>query len=206
MASWVIELVAATGYLGIVLLMLAENLFPPIPSEVIMPLAGYLAAEGRLSLPGIIAAGTLGSVLGALPFYRLGRRIGEERMKDFADRHGRWLTLSSDDITRAKDWFDRHGQSAVLLGRLIPGIRSLISIPAGIDRMSLGRFLAYTAGGTLLWSGALAWAGYLLGSRFSDVARYLDPMSWVVLGAIVALYLLRVAKHRPRKSADRRFP
>src|SRR5688572_11711708 len=126
MASWTISVISSTGYFGILLLMFIENVFPPIPSEVIMPLAGYMVTRGELALLGIIIAGTAGSVLGSLPLYYLGRKVGEERLYQFADNHGRWLTISCDDLKGAKKWFDRYGGRAVFLCRLIPGIRSLI--------------------------------------------------------------------------------
>lgn len=198
MGSWVITTIASTGYFGLVLLMVAENVFPPIPSEVVIPLGGYLAQQGQLTLVGVIVAATLGSVLGALALYWLGRRVGEERLKDFADRHGRWLALSCADIDRAQGWFTRHGATAVLLGRLVPGVRSLISLPAGLSRMPLGVFLAYTTLGSAAWSAALAGAGYALGRQFGQVSQYLDPVSWVVLGGVVALYGIRVVRHRRR--------
>ena len=131
MATWVTDTIYSLGYAGIVVLMVLENVFPPIPSEVIMPLAGFMVSQGKFSLIGIIAAGTAGSVLGALPFYYIGRWINEERLKALADRYGRWLTVSGNDIERSKAWFDKHGRTAIILGRLVPAVRSLISIPAG---------------------------------------------------------------------------
>ncbi len=201
MANWVIRFIMSSSYGGVVLLMLIENLFPPIPSEFILPLGGYLAHQGRLTLPGVIAAATVGAVLGALPLYWVGRRIGEARLKQFADRHGRWLALSCADIDRATAWFARHGAWAVLLGRLVPGVRSLISIPAGIQRMSLPVFLAYTALGSAVWSAVLAGAGYALGRQFRQVGAWLDPVSWVVLGGLVLAYGWRVVRHRKRPAA-----
>ena len=195
------NLITSTGYLGIVVLMFVENLFPPIPSEYIMPLAGFMVAEEKLSLAGIIIAGTIGSVLGALPLYYCGRRLGAERLKRFAGRHGRWLALSSGDIDRANGWFDRHGAKAVLLCRLVPGIRSLISIPAGINRMRLLPFLFFTTVGAAIWTSVLACAGYFLGSNFRAVEEYFDPVSFVVFGLIIILYLWRVfgrGKTKPR--------
>ena len=196
MAKWAMDMISSTGYLGIVLLMFVENVFPPIPSEIIMPLAGYMVAQDKLSLVGIVIAGTCGSVIGALPLYYLGRRMGEERLKEFADRHGRWLTLSREDLDGAKRWFDRHGGTAVLFCRLIPGIRSLISIPAGIGKMNLVPFLIYTAIGAAVWTTLLAYLGYFLGSNFRRVGDYLDLVSWIVLGAIVVLYFTRVIRHK----------
>jgi membrane protein DedA with SNARE-associated domain len=147
MAKWVINTIQSTGYFGIVFLMFLENVFPPIPSEVIMPLAGFLVAEGKQNFAGVVIAGIVGSVLGALPLYYAGYLLGEERLKAFADKHGRWLTISRDDLERAKNWFDQHGKLAVLICRLVPGIRSLISIPAGIAKMNMAAFLFYTSVG-----------------------------------------------------------
>lgn len=186
------NLITSTGYFGIVVLMFVENVFPPIPSEYIMPLAGFMVAEDKLSLIGIIIAGTLGSVLGALALYYCGRKVGAERLKRFADRGGRWLAVTSDDIERADRWFDRHGASAVLLCRLVPGVRSLISIPAGINRMNPVSFLFFTTIGSSIWTSVLASAGYFLGSNFHAVEEYFDPFSLVIFGVIIILYLRRV--------------
>lgn len=192
------SVISSTGYFGIALLMFVENVFPPIPSEVIMPLAGYMVTRGQLSFAGIVLAGAVGTVLGALPLYYLGRRIGEERLKQLADAHGRWLTLSRSDLEGAKRWFDRHGGAAVFWCRLMPGVRSLISIPAGIQGMPLGPFLAYTTAGATIWTALLAYLGYFLGSNFRQVGEYLDPASWLVLGGIVLLYAVRVIRHKGR--------
>ena len=192
MADWVIRTIESTGYLGIIFLMFLENVFPPIPSEVIMPLAGFMVAEGKQNLIGIIIAGTVGSVLGALPLYYAGFFLGEERLKQFADKHGRWLTVSRDDLERAKKWFNRHGGLAVVLCRLVPGVRSLISIPAGIAKMNLASFLFYTALGAGIWTALLAFAGYILGAKFAQVGEYLNPASYVVFGTIVIIYVKRV--------------
>ena len=201
MAKWAMGIISSTGYFGIVLLVCVENLFPPIPSEVIMPLAGYMVTQGQLSFVAIIAAGTAGSVLGALPLYYLGRKLGGERLKEFADKYGRWLTLSRRELERAERWFERHGAAAVFFCRLIPGLRSLISIPAGIGMMKLTPFLAYTTIGTALWTTLLVYLGYFLGSHFSEAGDYLDPVSWLVLGAIVLLYFVRVMRHKGDKAS-----
>jgi len=189
-------IVSSAGYSGILLLMFIENVFPPIPSEVIMPLAGYMASRGELSLAGIILAGTIGSVLGALPLYYAGRKIGEERLKEFADRHGRWLTLSRADIDGAKRWLDRYGNAAILFCRLIPGVRSLISIPAGIAGMRMAPFIAYTAVGSSMWTALLACLGYFLGSNFGKIDDYLDPITWVIFGIVAVIYIVRVIRRR----------
>jgi membrane protein DedA with SNARE-associated domain len=198
MASWIIAFISSTGYWGILLLMLVENVFPPIPSELIMPLAGFMVAQDKLTFLGATLAGMAGSVIGGLPFYYAGKKLGEERVKRFADRHGRWLTVSGQDIERASRWFDRHGGAAVFLCRLIPGVRSLISVPAGIARMNFVKFLFYTSMGTALWAGLLAYVGYVLGSNFTKVGEYLDPVSWIVFGAIAVLYVARVLMRKGR--------
>jgi membrane protein DedA with SNARE-associated domain len=193
-ASFVFGIIASTGYLGLALLMLAENLFPPLPSELILPLAGYMAGRDQLAIGGVIAVGTIGSVLGTLPLFILGRRLGEDRVRELARKHGRWLTVSPADIDRARDWLRRHGAWAVLLARLVPGIRSLVALPAGVARMRRTTFLVCTTVGAAIWTGFLALAGYLLGSRFHVVERYLDPVSWVVLVVVAVTYAVRVVR------------
>jgi membrane protein DedA with SNARE-associated domain len=187
MASWVIAFISSTGYFGILLLMLIENVFPPIPSELIMPLAGFMVAQNKLTFLGTTLAGMAGSVIGALPFYYGGKKLGEERVKRFADQYGRWLTVSRQDVDRASRWFPARG-AAVLLCRLIPGVRSLISVPAGIAGMNFVKFLSIRPRNRSL-GGVAAYLGYMLGSNFSKVGKYLDPVSWIVFGVIGALYL-----------------
>lgn len=191
--------ISATGYFGIVLLMFVENVFPPIPSEFIMPLAGFMAADDQFSIAGVIIAGTLGSVLGALPLYYLGAKMGEKKLKKFAERYGRWLTLSAEDIDRSKDWFKRHGAGAVFFCRLVPGIRSFISIPAGFNRMNLAAFLFFTTIGASLWTSILAGAGYALKANFRRVEEYLDIATYIVFGAIIVAYLWRVFKYKKQE-------
>ena len=202
MLDWIKTTIESAGYPGIVLLMVAENVLPPIPSELIMPFAGYLAADGKLTYVGVVVAGAVGSVLGALPLYYLGRAVGADRLQRWADRHGHWLMLSGDDIQRAHKWFGRYGSAAVLLGRLVPGIRSLVSIPAGIEGMSLPLFLFLTALGTGIWAGFLAYMGWMLGEQFDTVGTYVGPVSYLVLGGLLAWYLIYV--FRRRRERDRR--
>ncbi len=192
MFDWVTETVSQSGYPGIVLMMLAENVFPPIPSELIMPLAGFVAARGELNPVLVVLAGTLGSVLGALPWYYAGLWLGERRVCAFAARHGRWLTLGEQEIGQAIRWFERHGRIAVLIGRLVPTVRTLISLPAGIARMPLLPFLLYSTIGTLAWTGLLTAAGFLLEAQYQRVSDYLDQLSKVIIGLIVLLYVWRV--------------
>lgn len=200
MATWIEEIVRSTGVFGVGLLMLLENLFPPIPSELIMPLAGYRAAQGDAHIALVILSGTLGSLAGGFFWYGLGRWIGEERLKRLADRFGRWLTVSRNDIDKADDWFDAYGHFAVLFGRLIPTVRTLISIPAGLSEMPVSRFLLYSAIGTTAWTAILALLGYALGSQYDRVNAWLDPVSLAIVALIVLVYLYRVITFRRREA------
>lgn len=197
MFEWVLSVIDGWGYPGIFALMLLENLFPPIPSEVIMPLAGYLVANGQLSLIPTILVGTAGSVIGTGFWYLVGMWIGAARLKRWAARFGRVMTLAPSDIDRAQAWFDRHGATAVLLGRLLPAIRTLISVPAGIARMPAGRFLAFTILGSAVWTGVLTAAGMVLHANYTRVADVIDPLSKLIVAAVVLVYLYRVVTWRP---------
>lgn len=193
MFDWITGLVEDGGLWGVALLMFLENVFPPTPSEVIMPLAGYAAAQGQIDLWGAVAAGSLGSLAGTSVWYALGRWVGTPRLKRWTARHGRWLTLTPAEVDRASDWFERRGPWAVFLGRLVPAVRTLISVPAGMARMPPGRFLLFTGLGTAIWTALLALAGYLLGSRYEAVSDWMGPVSNVVVGAVLLWYLYRVA-------------
>ena len=149
-----------------------------------------------MNLVVVVLMGTLGSVLGTLPLYYLGRAFGEKRLMEWADRHGKWLTLSGKDIKQADDWFDRHGTKAVLFGRMVPGIRSLLSLPAGMSEMPMVKFLIYSAIGSALWSGALATAGYLLGENYDQVEQYIGPASKIILGLVVVAAVVWFIRRR----------
>ena len=187
------------GWYGIAFLMFLENVFPPIPSELIMPLAGYLAAQKKMSLIGAILAGTLGSVLGSLPLYFAGRKLGHNGARKWAEKHGKWLTVSPEDIDKSRKWMDKHGAFALCLGRLVPGVRSLIALPAGVDEIKLATFILYTALGSAIWSGLLAGAGYLLGANFKNVDKFLSPLTYVVLALMVVLYIYRFRKQSSKR-------
>ena len=199
MTDWITRLIEQMGYAGIALLMFLENLFPPIPSEVIMPLAGYTASDGRLAIAGVIAAGTIGTLAGALFWYGVARRIGPDRLKRWAERHGRWITLGPEEVDRLDRWFDRHHAWAIPLGHLVPGVRTLISIPAGFSGMGPGRFALLTLVGAGGWTAALAGAGYMLGRRFDQVDRYLGPASTAIMAAILVAYVYRVVAFGRRR-------
>ncbi|WP_066378679.1 MULTISPECIES: DedA family protein [unclassified Anabaena] len=185
MLDWITNIISGMGYLGIAFLMLLENIFPPIPSELIMPLAGFTVQQGKLSLPWVILAGTIGSIIGALPWYYLGKLVSEQRLRRWVNQYGKWLTLSGDDLDKSKRWFRNYGGAVVFFGRLIPGIRTYISIPAGLEEMSLIPFLLYSTFGTVLWVGLLSYAGYILGQNYQIVKQYLSPISLVVLVIII---------------------
>ncbi|GGL84704.1 alkaline phosphatase [Deinococcus aerolatus] len=202
MVDWIQNLMSSLGYLGIVLLMVLENVFPPIPSELILPLAGFAASRGDLSVVGVVLAGTLGSVVGTLPLYFIGRVFSEERLVAWADRHGRWLALSGQDIRKPDDWFDRHGPKAVLFGRMVPGIRSLLSLPAGMSEMALPTFLLYSAIGSALWASLLTGAGYLLGDHYERVGEYLGPASTVIVGVLVVVATVWFVRRRQQAAAQ----
>lgn len=204
MAEWITQIMTSLGYLGIGLLMFLENLFPPIPSELIMPLAGFTVARGQMSFVPAVAAGVIGTMLGALPWYYIGVYLGEDRLKRWLDRYGKWLGISSSDIDKAQRWFYRHGTKAVFFGRLVPGVRTLISLPAGFSRMRFGSFLIYSTLGTLGWTLLLTGAGYLLGDNYELVDEYLAPVSKIVLGLIAVAFIVWLVRHRQaRRSRSR---
>ncbi|NVD45639.1 DedA family protein [Qipengyuania atrilutea] len=200
MADWIRSLMEDGGYLTIALLMFLENVFPPIPSEVIMPLAGSSATNGQLSIIGVIAAGSAGSLAGALLWYAIGKMMGDERLRHWSKRHGRWITLGPDDIDKAENWFKKHGTKAVFLARMVPTLRTLIAIPAGIFAMPLAKFIPLTFAGTLLWEGALAFAGYKLGNRYQQIEHYLNPVTTGIFVILVLYYLYRVITFRSDKA------
>jgi membrane protein DedA with SNARE-associated domain len=201
MLDWITNIMDSWGYLGIVLLMFLENIFPPIPSEVVMPLAGFTASQDKLNITFVIAMGTVGSVLGALPWYYAGRYLGEERLKDWADKYGKWITVRRKDIEKSSKWFSKHCGKAVVLCHLVPGIRTLISMPAGIHQMNLVKFLLYTALGAGFWVAVLAIAGYKLGQNYQMIERYLGPLSKIVLVILVVAAIAWFMRRKRKKSS-----
>ncbi len=196
MLEFIVNSVNSLGYVGIALLMALENIIPPIPSELIMPLAGFAVTQGKLNLIEVIIAGTIGSVAGAIPWYFLGRYWGLKRTKAIADKYGKWLTVSGADVEQAKKWFDSKGYIATAIGRLVPGIRTYISIPAGISRMPLLPFLAYSTAGSVVWVSLLTYAGYILGENYELVGTYLKPISILVAIAVISLVIYWIIKRK----------
>ncbi len=168
------------GYFAIFAAMFLENLFPPIPSELIMPLGGFYVQQGQLDFLPVVLAGLLGTLLGAFPWYGLGRLINEERLESWLSRHGRWIGISPDELSRSRRWFSRYGNLLVFWGRLVPGIRTLISVPAGIELMPIVPFLIWTTFGSLIWTCLLTFAGMFLGHSYANVALWIEPVSKVI--------------------------
>lgn len=205
MFDWITSFIESVGAFGVAVMMFAENVFPPIPSELVMPLAGYTASQGDGGYGALVlmlVAGTIGSLAGALLWYWIGARIGIERLKSFSRRHGRWLTLTPGEITKADRWFDRYGGHAVLIGRLIPTVRTFISVPAGMSTMSFRRFLIYTVIGTFAWTAFLGICGWVLGSNYEKVGDWMGPVSTGVIVLLVAWYLYRVVTFRHKVAKE----
>ena len=204
MSDWIKSIIEGFSYPGILFLMLLENVFPPIPSELIMPLAGFISTQGQLSFLGLVIAGTLGSVIGAIVLYYAGRWIGGDRLRRWSDRHGRWVGLSSADLDKSDDWFKRNGAKTVLFGRVVPGVRSLISIPAGVSSMDLRVFLLYTTLGSAIWTTVLAYAGRLLGRNYEQVEHVIGPISTAVVVGIILTLVIRGFRNRPGAKAAKK--
>jgi membrane protein DedA with SNARE-associated domain len=192
--SWVMSLIETLGYVGVAVVVALESVFPPIPSEAVLPLTGFLVSQGRMSFVGALIASTIGAVVGALILYWVGYALGEDRVRALVKQYGRWMLLTEEDLDRAHAWFDNHGGIAVLIGRLTPFVRSLVSIPAGVTRMPLLTFTVYTAIGSALWNAVLIGAGWLLGASWSQVREYQQYFAYAVfatLGVVIACFVWR---------------
>jgi membrane protein DedA with SNARE-associated domain len=197
MSGWIVQTITDLGYLGIAMLMLLEAVFPPIPSELIIPFAGFAAGQGQLNFVGVVLAATAGSLIGMLPWYFAGRLFGLTRVKWLADKFGRWFAFNADEIDYAAMMFSRWGRFIVLGGRLFPIIRTLISVPAGLAKMNFLVFALFSAVGMLIWNSVLVTAGFLLHEHYHLVEAWIDPLTYVVLGLVVAVYLFRLVTWRP---------
>jgi membrane protein DedA with SNARE-associated domain len=193
------------GYLALGLAMLLENLIPPIPSELIQPLGGVLVQQGRLELIPVILVGTAGTVLGCSFWYGLGRWFGEERLSRWMGRHGRRIGLNPEDVAASRIWFARHGVGLVFWGRLIPGIRTLVSVPAGLEAMPIGLFLLATLAGSLLWVTVLTLLGRALGAGYGQVSQFTGPYGQIsrllLLALAVAGVIALVVRARRRRGS-----
>ena len=198
MTDWVVDVVERMGALGVGVLILLENLLPPIPSEIILPFAGFTAEQGKLNAVAAWAAATTGSLAGAYVLYGIGAALGEERIRELSRK--RWFFLFGEkDFDRGDRFFDQHGGAVVFFGRFIPLVRSIVSVPAGLERMSLVRFTLFTAIGSGIWNAAFITAGWFLGDNYDQVERYVGPVSKGVVALLaVALVVLIVRKLRSR--------
>jgi membrane protein DedA with SNARE-associated domain len=186
LTDWVVDIIERIGYLGVALLVAIENVFPPIPSEVVLPAAGLTASRGQANLVGMIVAATIGSLVGAWVLYLIAAAIGEARLHALVVLYGKWLGIKPRDLERANAWFDGHSSTAVLICRCVPLIRSLVSVPAGFRRMDPLKFTIYTAVGSLVWNGVLIGAGYQLGDNWEQVGEFVGTIQYGVVAAIAA--------------------
>ena len=196
MDEWLLEIISNAGYVGLALLMLLENVIPVIPSELILPFAGYLVAREELTMSSVIVSATVGSASGATVWFVLGRRWGKRGVHRFVAQHGKWLLLDQDDVARAEAWFARHQKSATFFGRLLPGVRALISVPAGVARMRTPLFLAFTIAGTAIWTVALTVAGYLLADAYERARDVIGPIGTILFVGFVAMLVIRHVRRR----------
>jgi membrane protein DedA with SNARE-associated domain len=201
MTELIFSIVRSGGYLGIVFLMALENIFPPIPSELIMGLGGIAVAHGDMAFLPLVAAGTTGTVIGNWFWYLAGRSFGVARLKPFVDRFGRVLTLEWRDVEKLHAFFLRHGAWLVFVLRFLPTFRTMISLPAGMVGMPQWKFLLWTAAGSVIWNAVLAGAGLLLGTRFGELEHYVGPVAVGTVVLVIVWWLYRVATWRPRGDA-----
>ena len=186
--SLAVEKNSIIAYLTICLAMFLENIIPPIPSEIIMPLGGYFVYQQKLNFYILVFWGLFGTILGALPWYYLGRIVNQKKLSNFLDKKGKYLGISSNDLIKSQKWFEKYGVSLVFWGRLVPGIRTLISVPAGIELMPLGKFLIWTTFGSLIWVALLTYAGYLFGENYQIIETYLDQIKYVVKPILILIF------------------
>ncbi|HEV7287858.1 DedA family protein [Sphingomonas sp.] len=198
MTEFILNLIAWGGYIGIFILMTLENVFPPIPSEVIMGLGGMAVARGDMDMTPLLIVATLGTTLGNVFWYGVGRWIGIARLKPFVDRHGRWLTMTWDDVEKLNHFFHRHGGWVVFVFRFLPTFRTMISLPAGMAKMGMPRFLLATFVGSAIWNAVLAYAGLLLGSRFEELQVYVGPVAIGTSVLVVVAWAYRVVTWKRR--------
>jgi len=197
---WVENIISTMGYPGLYLVMFLENVFPPIPSEVVLPLAGSLTLSGKFSIPMITIVGMLGSLTGAFLFYGLGKWLGEPRVRQLMEKFGKFALLSTDDLDRSLEWFEKYDDWVIFFSRMVPIVRSLISIPAGIASMNFAKFSFFTILGTALWSFVLSFGGRLLGEQWPLIADFINTYQNVVLVLVVIGVVVFVAYRLTRKS------
>lgn len=200
MKDWIITVMEQLGYIGIALLMFLDNIFPPIPSEIIMPSAGYTASQGQLLLSGVIIAGSLGSIIAAAALYWIGRKISHEKLFKFVDRYGKYLFIQSNDVKKSLDWFEKYGHRIVFFGRMVPAVRSLISIPAGMSRMPFWKFMLYSTLGTIIWTTFLAYVGYYFGNNAEMMQSIFSQVSYVIIAITLVLIVWFLYRKHKKKN------
>ncbi len=193
MQEMVIEIMNNFGYIGIFLLIAIENIFPPIPSEVILLFGGFMTTSTDMNVIGVIIASTLGSLVGAIALYYIGKILNKERLKKIiTSKYGKLLRLTPEDIDKADNWFDTKGNKTVFFCRFIPLIRSLISIPAGMSEMPMKKFLIYTIAGSAIWNTALTIAGSIVGEKWEDILAIMDQYSHIIVIALAIIFIIAV--------------
>ncbi len=199
LTAWIIAIMEQLGYLGIALLMFLDNVFPPIPSEIIMPSAGYSASQGQLTLLGVIIAGCCGSLLAAALLYWIGYTFNHARIFRFVDRYGKYLFIKLNDVKKSLDWFEHYGHRIVFFGRMIPAVRSLISIPAGMSRMPFWKFMFYSGLGTIIWTTFLACVGFYFGENQQLMQQIFHQVSRAIILIILVIVVILLYRRQRRK-------
>lgn len=202
MDLWIKDFIEQFGYWGVFLLIALENIFPPIPSEVILTFGGYMTAQTNLTIQGVIAASTAGSVFGAFVLYILGKILDVNKLEVVIERYGRILRLTKNDIYRADAWFDKYGIWTVFFCRFIPLIRSLISIPAGMAKMNFWLFISFTTLGTIIWNTILINLGARLGENWEVIAARMDHYSNYLYLVLFILFILLIGYQRKKRSSQ----
>ena len=200
MTEWIISIMERLGYLGIALLMFLDNVFPPIPSEIIMPSAGYSASQGKLLLIGVIIAGSLGSLLAAAVLYWVGYKCSHQTIFKLVDRYGKYLFIKPHDVEKSLAWFEKYGHRIVFFGRMVPAVRSLISIPAGMSRMRFWKFMLYSGLGTIIWTTFLACVGFYLGENQALMQQIFSQVGYLIVAIVVAVIAWLLFRRHRRKS------
>ncbi|MFD2115422.1 DedA family protein [Paenibacillus yanchengensis] len=202
MEQWVTQMIEQYGYAGILLLIAIENIFPPIPSEVILLLGGFMTTRTSLSVFGVVIVATLGSLIGATILYGVGRIVNLQKLERFVETKGSWMRIDGQDIVKANRWFDKYGYWAILVCRIIPLVRSLISLPAGMAKMRMPTFLLYTMVGTFIWNIVLVSLGAFVGERWTELLDFMSVYStiiYIVLGLVAAAFLVYILRRRASK-------
>ena len=192
--SKAVETNSTMAYLTICFAMFLENIIPPIPSEIIMPLGGFFVYQQKLNFYILVLWGVLGTIAGSIPWYYLGKLVNEKRLSNFLDKRGKFIGLTSNDLIKSKRWFDKYGVSLVFWGRLVPGIRTLISVPAGMELMPLRKFLIWTSLGSLIWVTFLTYAGFVFGENYQIIETYLDQIKYILKPILILILIYFLIK------------